>query len=262
MPIPVLILLLLLCPALFAGAQTLDIPVAPDKAAEEGGTPAEAAGEPVRIGELEEAAGAVGARRDGNGPRRLEVGSCVYVRDEVFTGPAGKGRIVFYDASELNVGPDSEVALGEYVDNPKDSDACLQVLKLGRGMFRYVTGKIAARNPEALHMSSPLASIGIRGTTTDHKIKVREVVKDGKKTWEVEDEIHALRKTKHNTEVLVRHMGKTQVLKKENQAVFLRPDIPGRVRALTPKEMEEFSTTPVTPAPWDPRPGGMVGGAN
>lgn len=249
-----------------ARAQSLDIPVKKEQSAE-GGIPATDAPKeelpPAPAGELEELKGAVRARLGDEAPRALAKGSQVFVKDVVSTGPEDKAKIVFYDESSLEIGPDSEVRIVDFVNDSKDPNVAVEAMKFVKGMFRFVTGQIVARNPESLQLESPLASIGIRGTTTDHKITLKESVKDGKPVTEVENEIHALRATKTKSVVTVRHLGKTQILDKINESVFIRPELPGEVRPLTEKEMEEFANGPIDRSPFDPREGAAIkGGAN
>ena len=260
--------ILLVLAVLFAApcfAQGLDIPIKKDQpaeAAQKVEKPAEDA-PPTPVGEMDEFKGAVRARFGDQTPRVLAKGATIYVNDVVFTGPEDKGKIVFYDESNLEIGPDSEVRMVDFVNDSKNPNVAAQAMKFMKGMFRFVTGQIVSRNPESLQLESPLASIGIRGTTTDHKITLKETVKDGKPVMEVENEIHALRATKTKSVVTVRHLGKTQILDKINESVFLRPELPGEVRPLSEKEMEDFANVPMDRAPFDPREGALIkGGAN
>lgn len=260
-----LVLTLLILFAASCFAQGLDIPIKKDQPAEasEKVEKAKEDAPPTPVGELDEFKGAVQARFGDQAPRVLAKGSTIYVNDVVFTGPEDKGKIVFYDESNLEIGPDSEVRMVDFVNDSKNPNVAVQAMKFFKGLFRFVTGQIVARNPESLQLESPLAAIGIRGTTTDHMITVKEVIKDGKPVVEVESELHALRATKTKSEVVVRHLGKTQILDKINESVFLRPELPGEVRPLSEKEMEDFANIPMDRAPFDPREGALIkGGAN
>lgn len=262
LPILLILSILFAAPCL---AQGLDIPVKKDQPAEAGEKTEKPKEDepPTPVGELEEFKGAIQARFGDQTPRLLAKGATIYVNDVVSTGPEDKGRIVFYDESNLEIGPDSEVRMVDFVNDSKNPNVAVQAMRFMKGLFRFVTGQIVSRNPESLQLESPLATIGIRGTTTDHKITLKETIKDGKPVMEVENEIHALRATKTKSVVTVRHMGKTQILDKINESVFIRPDIPGEVRPLSEKEMEDFANIPMDRAPFDPREGAVIkGGAN
>lgn len=274
-------------PAAAPTAQTPTAPAAPAPAAAPANTPADApaaptspasadapAGDapaappaadagPPKAGELTEAKGQVRAKRGADPERTLAQGNPVYAEDDLATGPEDKGRVTFADGSSLDIGPDSRVLLADFVYDPANLDASKQAIRMAKGMFRYVSGKVVQNDPARLRLESPLAVIGIRGTTLDHKIVTEIKTVKGVKTETVKDELHALRATKQSQVVVDQHGLKT-VLTKPDQAVFLRPQLPGSVRALTDQEKAEFATIPPTPAPFDPRPGrgGFVGGGS
>lgn len=218
---------------------------------------------PPKAGELTEAKGQIRAKRGADPERALAQGNPVYAQDDLATGPEDKGRVTFADGSSLDIGPDSRVLLADFVYDPANIDASKQAIRMAKGMFRYVSGKVVQNDPARLRLESPLAVIGIRGTTLDHKIVTEVKTVKGVRTETVKDELHALRATKQSQVVVDQH-GLKSVLTKPDQAVFLRPKLPGSVRALTDQEKAEFATIPPTPAPFDPRPGrgGFVGGGS
>ena len=216
-----------------------------------------------KAGELAEAKGQVRAKHGQEPERALSPGGPVFVEDDLSTGPEDKGKVVFTDGSSLDIGPDSRVLMADFAYDPHDLDASRQALRMAKGLFRYVSGKVVQNDPARLRLESPLAVIGIRGTTVDHKIVTETKMVKGVPTETVKEELHALRAS-HGSQVVVDQHGLKSVLAKPDQAAFLRPKLPGSVRALTAKEREEFATIPVTPAPFDPRPGkgGLFGGGN
>ena len=218
---------------------------------------------PPKAGELTEAKGQIRAKRGADPERTLVQGNPDYAEDDLATGPEDKGRVTFADGSSLDIGPDSRVLLADFVYDPANIDASKQAIRMAKGMFRYVSGKVVQNDPARLRLESPLAVIGIRGTTLDHKIVTEVKTVKGVQTETVKEELHALRATKQSQVVVDQH-GLKSVLTKPDQAVFLRPKLPGSVRALTDQEKTEFATIPPTPAPFDPRPGrgGFVGGGS
>jgi hypothetical protein len=236
---------------------------APANAPAPADAPAAADPGPPKAGELTEAKGQIRAKRGADPERALAQGNPVYAQDDLATGPEDKGRVTFADGSTLDIGPDSRVLLADFVYDPANLDASKQALRMAKGMFRYVSGKVVQNDPARLRLESPLAVIGIRGTTLDHKIVTETKTVKGVPTETVKEELHALRATKQSQVVVDQH-GLKSVLTKPDQAVFLRPKLPGSVRALTDQEKAEFATIPPTPAPFDPRPGrgGFVGGGS
>lgn len=240
-------------------------PAAPAGAPEVGTSPngEQPAKPPVKAGELVEAQGQVRAQRAHDPVRVLAQGSPVFVEDTLATGPEDKGKVVFGDGSSLDIGPGSQVLVADFAYDAAEASGSRQAIRMAKGLFRYVSGKVVAQDPARLQLESPLAVIGIRGTTVDHKIVWETKNIKGLPTEVVKEEIHALRATTHSQVVVDQH-GLKSVLTKPGQAAFLRPDLRGSVRPLTKKEMEEFSTIPVSPSPFDPRPGrgGFVGGGS
>ncbi|UCZ56813.1 FecR domain-containing protein [Desulfurispirillum indicum] len=98
-----------------------------------------------------------------NSQRALRLKSSVYPREEIVTGSEGRVQISFLDDSVLSQGPQSSVILDTYIFDPTAQDSNL-MLRMQRGAFRNITGRIAEQNPENHKLESPLAVIGIRGT--------------------------------------------------------------------------------------------------
>ncbi len=105
-----------------------------------------------------------------DGVRPLSVGSPVHTGEMITTGSGGALEIKFIDGALLSQGPDATVALDEYVFDP-EADTGEMTLNLVQGTFRSVTGQIVDMNPEGFQIDTPMATIGIRGTTTGHGIK-------------------------------------------------------------------------------------------
>ncbi len=105
-----------------------------------------------------------------DGARELVAGSPVFADDLVKTsGPGSAIEIKFSDGALLSQGPNSSIVLDSYVFNPDQSTGEMTV-KLLEGTFRSVTGEIVDLNPEGFSLETPLATIGIRGTTTGHTV--------------------------------------------------------------------------------------------
>ncbi|GAB6038357.1 hypothetical protein JCM15519_29160 [Fundidesulfovibrio butyratiphilus] len=225
---------------------------------------ATAASQPTPAGKVTELTGQVEAKAEGQNARTLAKGADIFAKDIITTKTdKDKAKILFADDSVLDIGPSSAVAVADFVYDSADAAKSRQNLKLGKGVFRYVTGKVVAQNPDNLKMESPLSVIGIRGTTTDHWIKAVQKTKDGRTYNEVESELHALRATKTGSQVIVQTETERLVLAKPGDVAWVRPNLPGQVRPLTKEEMEEFSKAPFERDDFDPRPRrGLTGGGS
>lgn len=126
---------------------------------------AASAAAPLNIGVASAVLGAVRATAPGAAGRVVETGKPVYSRDKVTTGPAGKLQILLLDQTSFTVGPNSELELDEFVFDPATNAGKVSA-KIAKGAFRFVTGKIARRDPSTMRVTTPVGTIGIRGTMT------------------------------------------------------------------------------------------------
>ncbi|MDR1966143.1 MAG: FecR domain-containing protein [Synergistaceae bacterium] len=85
----------------------------------------------------------------------------VYGADSILTGADGKVQILFDDGSTVNVAPDSSFDMRAYANS--DSEPSFAA-NLFQGAVRIITGTITDRNPEGFEVTTPLATVGIRGT--------------------------------------------------------------------------------------------------
>lgn len=116
----------------------------------------EPSGTTLAVDPSAEAAGATGQRV-------LEVMGPVFMGDRVDTGPAGQAQIKFRDDTRLVVGPNSSMTIDKFVFN--DNDTVRNVsMHAAKGAFRFITG---TGRKQAYSISTPAATIGIRGTRFD-----------------------------------------------------------------------------------------------
>jgi FecR protein len=93
---------------------------------------------------------------------RIAKGDQVVRNEVVRTAADSDARFVFRDDTNLSLGPGSTLKLDRTVfDDPKAGDIAI---KLTQGAFRFITGH---SNKEAYEITTPVATIGVRGTTLD-----------------------------------------------------------------------------------------------
>jgi hypothetical protein len=93
----------------------------------------------------------------------LKTGDDIFAGQTVATDSTGVGQFELRDKTKLAIGPGSAVVLDNFIYNPKASGSKV-VLGLTRGSFRFITGKA---NHDAYEISTPTATIGVRGTAFD-----------------------------------------------------------------------------------------------
>ena len=93
----------------------------------------------------------------------VESGMPIYLGDRIITSPNSGMQILLLDETVFTIGPDSDVAIDEFVYDPATGDGRI-VADMARGVMRFVTGKIPLNNPSSMDINLPVGSIGIRGT--------------------------------------------------------------------------------------------------
>ncbi len=145
------ILSLCFTPALFA-QMPLGMPVAPAVA------PAV-----EKIGVVAAAQGKIELKNPGQIGRIAQSGQAVFMGDEITTGEKGHLQIMFLDETIFTIGPNSSITLDEFVYDPNNHEGKIQA-SIAKGVFRYVSGKIAAKQPNNVTVKLPAATLGFRGT--------------------------------------------------------------------------------------------------
>lgn len=93
----------------------------------------------------------------------LSKNSAIESNDRIETKNA-KVKIVFKDNTTVSVSEHSNLVIDEFVYDPKNSSASKIALKAAAGTVRYASGSIAAANPKSVNISTPTATIAVRGT--------------------------------------------------------------------------------------------------
>ncbi|MDA0663389.1 MAG: FecR domain-containing protein [Proteobacteria bacterium] len=136
-------------------------------------TPSEALGQYAQAGQLAQAAEPIGqvselsgsvfaVRADGTRVQ-LAAGDAVFQGDVVETAAGGAINMIFVDNTTFALGADARLALDEMVYNPatQSGSSSFSVLK---GVFVFVSGQIAQTDNTQMTVTTPVATIGIRGT--------------------------------------------------------------------------------------------------
>ncbi len=101
----------------------------------------------------------------GSQSRRLSDGSAIFANELIATQTASMARLTFLDATNLALGPTSQVRLDRFVFDPAHGARSV-ALRTAIGAFRFVTGD---SDPRAFAITTPVATIGVRGTALDFR---------------------------------------------------------------------------------------------
>jgi hypothetical protein len=105
---------------------------------------------------------------------QTKVGDLVYQGDVVRTGADGKVSINFADGTSFNLSNNANMALNEFVYDPNGKSNST-LFNLSKGAFTFVAGKIAKTGD--MKVETPVATMGIRGTTPHVEISDNGTVK-------------------------------------------------------------------------------------
>ncbi|MGY4234783.1 hypothetical protein ACVIIW_003730 [Bradyrhizobium sp. USDA 4449] len=97
------------------------------------------------------------------GTTPINVGDSMLRDETVHTGAESAARFVMADSTNLSLGPSATLKLDRTVFNDEHSYRDVAI-SMATGAFRFVTGHSAKT---AYKITTPLATIGVRGTTLD-----------------------------------------------------------------------------------------------
>lgn len=99
--------------------------------------------------------------------RLLQKQSLIYLHDVLLTNDATQAEIVFTDNTLITFKPNTKFSIDQYSYQPKKQKGSVgkSIMSLIEGGFRTITGVIAKSNPPDYQVNTPIATIGVRGTT-------------------------------------------------------------------------------------------------
>jgi len=97
-------------------------------------------------------------------------GEPVFATDALRTGVDGTVGVTLNDDTRLSLGSNSEVRLERYVYAPGEG-AFGMALNFVRGVAAYVSGRMAKLAPDSIHLETPAAIVGVRGTTVAVRVE-------------------------------------------------------------------------------------------
>lgn len=103
-------------------------------------------------------------------PVDTKAGTRIFRNDSLKTGSDGSLAMVFRDDTLLSIGPDSELAINEFLFSPAEGRLSF-LTRLLRGTAACMTGIIGRLAPESFRFETPVANIGIRGTSFAVKVE-------------------------------------------------------------------------------------------
>jgi hypothetical protein len=101
---------------------------------------------------------------------QAKTGTPVFQGSQLKTGQKSSLGITFKDETVMSFGPDTELTVDEYLYAPSQGKLKFGS-KLAKGSMNYVSGAIAKLQPDAVSVTTPTGTIGVRGTQFAVKIE-------------------------------------------------------------------------------------------
>jgi len=128
-----------------------------------GGYFAQAADPRAQVGDVKLVQNSVQAVFQKNS-RPLLTAAPVLFEDMLKTGTDARLKAQLVDGTELTLGEKAEMFIDEFVYEPDGTEAVLS-LKVVRGAFMFVSGKIEKMSGSRVNIETPAGILGVRGTT-------------------------------------------------------------------------------------------------
>lgn len=119
--------------------------------------------DPRVIGAVDKVQGAADASRAGTS-RRLSARDAIVFGDRLQTGAGSRLAVELDDETKLTLGENAGITVDRFVYNPERGAGAL-ALKVARGAFLFVGGKVEAAKGARVTIVTPSATLGVRGTT-------------------------------------------------------------------------------------------------
>lgn len=127
----------------------------PSLAASQIGVTAALRGDVVRTASLESGA-AIG---------QMSSGQTVFLGDDIKVGAQGRLQVMLLDETIFTLGANAVMRIDEFVYDPNDAAKSSLSTSITQGAFRFVSGQIARSGRDAMAVTLPGATIGVRGTS-------------------------------------------------------------------------------------------------
>jgi len=98
----------------------------------------------------------------GNTTRPLSLNVSVFLNEVVSTGEAARLEVTFADDTRLTLGEKARLTLDTYVFDPAAGSGTTKFAVIGA--FRFVSGLLSKPATSSVSVTTPIATIGIRGT--------------------------------------------------------------------------------------------------
>lgn len=93
----------------------------------------------------------------------VAVGDRLYPQDKLMTGRDGRLAVTLRDDTRISLSANTQLIVSEFAFNPSTQSGGVVVSVL-KGVSAFVSGLVAKSSPSAMKVTTPTATLGIRGT--------------------------------------------------------------------------------------------------
>jgi hypothetical protein len=84
--------------------------------------------------------------------------------DRIITGNQSGLQVLLLDQTVFTIGPNASMVIDKFVYDPSKAGGSVGVT-ISKGVFRFVSGKVARTNPDGFKLKLKVATLSVRGTT-------------------------------------------------------------------------------------------------
>ena len=95
---------------------------------------------------------------------QLNEGDFIYLNDVVGDKSGGAVGIAFADESSISIDPGATMVIDDFVYDPENPTTGSMNANVLTGNFSFVSGQIAKTGADAMQVTTPVLTIGVRGT--------------------------------------------------------------------------------------------------
>ena len=88
-------------------------------------------------------------------------GTPIFENDIINSDVNSRVQILLKDQTAINLGANASLTIDAFVFSDEAQNVAVKVSK---GAFKFISGKVATKNPEKVTVETPVATIGVRGT--------------------------------------------------------------------------------------------------
>ena len=94
---------------------------------------------------------------------QADINTRIQKGDKLKTAADGKMGIIFEDDTVISMGPDSQLAIEDFLFQPDEKKMSF-IARIFYGTISFLSGQIAKLAPDLVNIETPDATIGMRGT--------------------------------------------------------------------------------------------------